>query len=102
LARRYWRGTNDPRQTLTDDELEDQFWLFDQDGIPRLHSDQGKVAVAENPLQSILDLVALDSAMWSFGDAARHISERSREILRNEFGDYLIAHMKRPAVPRDE
>src|SRR5579859_8222702 len=40
-ARRYWRTMNDERQHLTDEQLREQFWLFDRDGIPRLKADQG-------------------------------------------------------------
>ena len=63
FARRYWRGTGDSRQGMTDDELEDQFWLIDHQGIPRLKSEQGMVDLPENPLQTILDALALDSPL---------------------------------------
>ena len=102
VARRYWRSKNDPRQNMTDDEMEADFWLIDQDGIPRLKSEQDALVLPENPLQTVLDAIALDTPLWSFGDSARNVSERSREILRNEFADYLLARMKRPAAPRDE
>jgi hypothetical protein len=102
VARRYWRGTGDPRQGMTDDELEEQFWLIDHEGIPRLKSEPDTVDLPENPLQTILDAVALDTPLWMFGESSRTVSERSREILQNEYADYLMARMRRPAVPRDE
>src|SRR3990172_3860583 len=39
-ARRYWRETgHEERLALTDQELDEQFWLFDPQGIPRLKSE---------------------------------------------------------------
>jgi hypothetical protein len=43
-ARRYWQETGDSaRLALTDAELDDQFWTFDGEGIPRLKSEQGTI-----------------------------------------------------------
>ena len=98
MARRYWRRAGNPRQAMTDDQSEAQFWLFDHEGIPRLKSEQDSVELPENLLQPILDEVALEPSLWSFGDSARYISEKSREILRNEYADYLLARLKRPPV----
>lgn len=50
-ARAYWQQTNDQeRLALTDEQLDEQFWLFDKDGIPRLKSDAGKFERQVNPL----------------------------------------------------
>jgi hypothetical protein len=50
-ARRYWEEVGDKeRLALTDAELDEQFWLFDQYGIPRLKSEQGTIKVPPNPL----------------------------------------------------
>ncbi|MBX3082078.1 MAG: hypothetical protein KF716_10630 [Anaerolineae bacterium] len=100
-ARTYWAKENNPRQHMTDDELEEQFWLFDQNGIPRLKSEQGTINVPESPLQSILDSVSNNPEVWSFGKA-NLTPERMREIMKTEFVDHLLARMNRPAVPRDE
>lgn len=102
VARRFWKKADDSHQYMTNDELEEQFWLFDQNGIPRLKSEQGTIDVPESPLQSILDSVNNNSAMSSIGEALHDTSARTREILRTEFVDHLLARMNRPAVPRDE
>src|SRR5262249_49354617 len=40
-ARKYWSSVNDTqRLALRDDELDEQFWCIDPEGIPRLKSDQ--------------------------------------------------------------
>src|SRR5258705_10372078 len=57
VERRYWRGVGDPRQNMTDDELEADFWLIDQDGIPCLKSERNTFDVPEHPLQTILDAI---------------------------------------------
>jgi hypothetical protein len=48
-ARRYWDDQSMmARAELTDQELDEQFWGFDPDGIPRLKSDEGLFEVAES------------------------------------------------------
>jgi len=43
-ARDYWNRTgNTERATMTDRQLDEAFWLFDADGIPRLKADQQQV-----------------------------------------------------------
>jgi hypothetical protein len=58
--------------------------------------------VPENSLQSLLDKVLRNPSVWSFGESARYITARSREILNTEYADYLLARMKRPPIPNDE
>jgi hypothetical protein len=60
-ARRYWQGVNDQeRLTLTDKELDEQFWLFDHNGIPRLTSEQGTIELPPDPLESIVGILETD------------------------------------------
>ncbi len=59
-ARRYWRKVNDDRQYLTDDELHDQFLLFDREGIPHLKSDQGSFESHPSPLKKMLEIMEAD------------------------------------------
>lgn len=50
-ARRYWREVGDTeRLSLTDEALDEQFWLIDPDGIPRLKSEQGTIEIPPDPL----------------------------------------------------
>jgi hypothetical protein len=99
LARRYWRNAGDTeRATLTEEQLDEQFWLFDSEGIPRLKSEQGTVTLQPNPLLKIAE--AAEQEGWHSGET--DISERSREILENEFADYLLARLNRPENQHDE
>jgi predicted transcriptional regulator len=54
MAREYWREVgNEERLALTDEQLDEQFWLFDHEGIPRLKSDRDSVALPPDPLEAI-------------------------------------------------
>lgn len=90
-ARRWWREHGDlERANLTDAELSDQFWLFDQEGVPRLKSDEGAVEVIPG---SLAELAAAAEKM-NFHSGEPDIAERSREILETEFTDYLLRRIR--------
>jgi len=75
-ARDYWRRVgDDERLALTDKQLAEQFWLFDQDDIPRLKSDAGQFELLPNPL------VGLDGLLADATDAA-DLSTTIRETLK--------------------
>jgi len=65
-ARRYWHETgNSERLKLTDEELDEQFWLFDNEGIPRLKSERNSVNLIPGTsawLAAHLDEIAFDTA----------------------------------------
>src|SRR5262245_21759099 len=45
-ARAYWQQVGDTaRLALTDNQLDDQFWLIDQNGVPHLKSEQGTIDI---------------------------------------------------------
>lgn len=53
-ARRYWQNVGDSdRLALSDTDLDEQFWLFDAEGIPRLKSDQGTVEIPDNAMKRL-------------------------------------------------
>jgi hypothetical protein len=92
-ARAYWEHNGDTaRAALTDAQLDEQFWLFDGDGIPRLKSEQDQVELAPSSLHRGGKILA--SADFHSGQT--DIGMRSREILRTEYADYIIARMNRP------
>ncbi len=67
-ARNYWRKTgNIDRLTLSDEELDEQFWLIDNQGIPRLKSDQGQVDQPPVPLESVAEVLDEENSMLSNG-----------------------------------
>ena len=89
-ARRYWQSVGDQKRlALTDEELDEQFWLFDPEGIPRLKSEEDTIEIPENPLLMIAKMADELGLSSGRGD----ISERSREILDTEFPDYLWRRM---------
>jgi len=83
MAREYWHKAGDQtRLALTDAELDEQFWLFDQDDIPRLNSDKGKVDVPPSPLESLVGI-------FDFGttDVASQIDSWREQHFKDRFGD---------------
>jgi hypothetical protein len=87
-ARDYWeKAGNAERAGMTDEQLDRTFWLFDADGIPRLKEDQDKVKLPVSSLHHAGQV--LRSADFHSGQS--DISARSREILDDEFAEYLIA-----------
>ena len=89
-ARRYWESVGDQtRLALTDTELDEQFWLFDGDGIPRLKADQETVIIPSDTSLRFAELA----------EAAHIITERpldatlADDVLRDEYADYLLKRM---------
>lgn len=77
LARDYWREVGNPeRLALTDDDLDEQFWLFDHEGIPRLKSEQGTIDLPPDPLEDLIGIVE---------DADPNLSMSVRETLEERF-----------------
>ncbi len=89
-AREYWKKVGDEdRLALTDKELDEQFWLFDPNGVPRLKSEMDRVTIPDDSLYRLGE--ALDRA--GFRSGRSDIASRSREILHDEFADYLLDRM---------
>jgi hypothetical protein len=58
IAREYWQKVGDQaRLALTDKELDEQFWLIDPSGIPRLKTEQGTIELPTDPLDAIIGLI---------------------------------------------
>lgn len=90
-ARRYWESVGDhEKAAMTDDELHEQFGVFDEEGIPRLKS----------------ELTTLQPPVGSLAYAAKMAREanirvgnsldvtKADEILNDEFPDYLLRRMR--------
>lgn len=89
-ARRYWSEVgNETRLALTDAELDEQFWLIDHEGIPRLKSDRGAVEVHPGSLAAL----AQSARKVAFHSGQSDIAARSREILETEFAEYLLGRL---------
>lgn len=88
-ARRYWsENGNNPKASLTDEQLDEQFWLFDQEGIPRLKSEQDQVAVADNDLFATV-LKLSDQYQFQSGetDTADHFDEYVSQAIQHPADD---------------
>jgi len=90
-ARVYWEANGDMvKANLTDAELDEQFWLFDSDGIPRLKSEQGSVELLPGTfawLSTRIDEISFETP---------NPIEPSEvdNILNAEFADYLLKRME--------
>jgi hypothetical protein len=88
-ARRYWQSVNDAeRLLLTDEQLDDQFWCIDPEGIPRLKSDQDKITLPPD------GLLAMAQAAEREGFSTAEPDIDYRRILNEEFPDYLWHRMQ--------
>src|SRR5258708_28197046 len=80
IARDYWRRTgNRERLSLTDKQLDEQFWIIDPDGIPRLKSEIDTINLPADPLENVVGLFA-DSDLTDMSSTAREtIKEHYRK-----------------------
>ncbi|MEP7290066.1 MAG: hypothetical protein ABI947_30325 [Chloroflexota bacterium] len=70
VARRFWQSVGDEAHlALTDEQLDQQFWLIDGDGIPRLKSEQGSLTLPADPLETLVGLV--ENAPEDLSDSVR-------------------------------
>lgn len=98
-ARRYWEQVGDrERLALTDEQLDEQLWLFDHQGIPRLKSEQQSIELPPDPLEVIAE-AARAAGMSS---AFTNISERSRELLHTDYAEYLMQRLREQGGGTDE
>ena len=82
-ARAYWRQVGDgERLKLTDEQLDEQFWIIDPDGIPRLKSEQDKIQLPENGL---LRMARLAEERGPNPAARTDISEHFDEVMEETF-----------------
>lgn len=89
-ARHYWQSVGDSaRLALTDTDLDEQFWLFDTDGIPRLKSDQDTVEIPDNAMARL----AKSATSTTFRSGQPDLAERADEIMDDEFADDLLSHL---------
>jgi hypothetical protein len=93
-ARRIWRERGElDKAALTDAQMDEQFWAFDPEDVPRLQSEKDDVVLSDGSLLTAGRL--LQEAGFHSGHS--DIAERSRDILRDEFAEYLIQRQHRPA-----
>jgi len=85
IARRYWREHNNAdRLALTDEQLDEQFWLIDPDGIPRLKSEEGTFYLPPDPLESMIGMIKDGPS-----DLSQTVRETMAEVYRAKY-DRLV------------
>jgi hypothetical protein len=91
-ARRYWRQVGDSeRLALTDEQLDEQFWLIDHHGIPRLKSEQGTIELPPDPLMMMAEAAEKAGLSSDYTD----LSERADEYMRSSWPEYLAHKWRR-------
>jgi predicted ATPase with chaperone activity len=90
-ARRYWQSIGDTtKAALTDEELDERFGAFDEEGTPRL---KAELKSLEPPVRSLAYAakIAREANIRTGNpvDAAR-----ADDILNEEFADYLLNRMR--------
>jgi hypothetical protein len=86
-ARQYWESVGDSaKAALTDDELDEQFGVFDEEGIPRLKSEMKSL---EPPIGSLAYAakIAREANIHTGNPAGGSDAD---DILNAEFADYLL------------
>lgn len=73
LCRKYWLENHDyERLTMSDQTLDENFWLIDPQGIPRFKSEQGQIEIPPDPYEDLIGLVDSDDS---------NLASRVRETL---------------------
>lgn len=90
-ARRYWQSVGDAaKATLTDEELDEQFGVFDEEGIPRLKSELKSL---EPPVGSLAYAAKIIREMGGIETGGTLDASKADDILNDEFADYLLKRM---------
>jgi hypothetical protein len=85
MARRYWHSVGDAeRLALTDADLDEQFWLFDTEGIPRLKSEQGTVVIPPDGLSSMASAARRANFRSGRNDISANFDEILEELIAEE------------------
>lgn len=92
-ARRYWQSIGETgKAAMTDEELDEQFGVFDDEGIPRLKSELKSL---EPPVGSLAYAAKIAREANIRTDHPVD-SSRADDILNEEFADYLQRRMSNP------
>lgn len=90
-ARRYWESVGDSaKASLTDEELDEQFGVFDEEGIPRLKSELESL----EPPPGSGAFAAKIAGQSGLRSGRPDLARRSRQILDEHFADDYLKQMK--------
>lgn len=91
LAREYWQEEGDAAKlALTDEELDEQFGAFDEEGIPRLKSELKSL----EPPPGSLAYAAKIFEEADFHSGQPDWAARSEDILKEHFAEDLLNRMR--------
>jgi len=94
-VRSHWRHAGDPRQYLSNEDLDEQFWVIDPDGVPRLKDEQSNIELPTDPLLQMLEMAESDlTVQWQ----SMSSTESTKEILNREYTDHLLARLNGTAT----
>lgn len=91
-ARQYWQAVGDAaKAALTDEELDEKFGVFDEQGIPRLKSE---LASLEPPVGSLAYAAKTIRNMGGIHTGGSLDVTQADDVLNEEFADYLLNRMR--------
>jgi hypothetical protein len=85
-ARKYWESVGDlEKAAMSDEELDEEFGAFDEEGIPRLKSE-----LESDPPPGSLAYAAMIAERGRLYSGSLDLAERSEEILEEFFADDIL------------
>jgi hypothetical protein len=91
-ARLYWQSVGDTEKAaMTDEELDEQFGRFDEEGIPRLKSEMKSL---EPPVGSLAYAAKIIRERGGIHTEGSLDVTKADDILNEEFADYLLKRMR--------
>jgi hypothetical protein len=89
-ARQYWQSVgDDAKAALSDEELDEQFGAFDEEGIPRLKSE---LTSLEPPVGSLAYAAKIIEEMGALHTGNPYLASRADEILNEHFAEDMLRH----------
>jgi hypothetical protein len=89
-ARKYWESVGDTaKAAMSDEELDEEFGAFDEEGIPRL-----KHEISPEPPPGSLAYAAMIAERSQLYSGIPDLAERSEELLDEFFADDIIKRMR--------
>lgn len=81
-ARLAWFEMGDQlKAAMTDDELDEQFWFIDEEGVPHLKSEDGTIEVPHDPLVDMLFTPEWQAAGSGRSDISQNVSKNVSTLI---------------------
>jgi hypothetical protein len=91
-ARAYWESVGDTEKaSMTTEQLDEEFHVFDEEGIPRLKSE---MTTLEPPVGSLAYAAKVIEEMGGIRTDGTLDASKADDILNEEFADYLLKRMR--------